>query len=453
MIADGYDGLVERATALVELDRHEAALEAAVRALALNPAGGARAHCLMVLALLGLDRPGDAVAAAERAAAAAPDWEWPHRLRAIAFQGLCRNGEALAAAEEALRLAPSEPSVLAVVSDCRRDVGDMTGAETAAREAVRVAPDNVHGHNALAAWALAAGRPREAEDAWRRSLALDPTDAGVVNNLGVAQLGSWRVLAALRTYSLALQMDPSEDLPLRNLRGFFRLLFGITAFFAIIAVANVGDWWTGFFRLGAPGRLAVGLAVAVAGLAVWVGGPWLVGRLPAPAVLVARDMLSIRTPGGLKIWFGVGAIVLLGGASLVLDPIVPDDRRSGFILGAFGLVVCVVSGARLANRSRPFRPSRIGAEFRAFRLRWARRQPPSQPQSRPARARLRGAWLALVASVFLLLGSLSLAISPEESGDRSAGLTTGPPLLIASTLLVRRLFRHHRSARRRRRPA
>ena len=106
----GQDDL-DRADALLDVDRADQAREIIVRVMARDPES-VRAACLLASAFRVSEDWARMRAAAERACALAPEHSWAHQLRSVALRGLGHHASAAAAARQAVKLDPENPSAL-----------------------------------------------------------------------------------------------------------------------------------------------------------------------------------------------------------------------------------------------------------------------------------------------------------------------------------------------------
>jgi tetratricopeptide (TPR) repeat protein len=210
------EGAIERAVALLDLGRPQAALEHLRRAVAEQPET-AEIHSLIALATLQLgDAPG-ALKSAETSAGLGPEEEWPHRLRAIALIQLGRDGEARVAALEAARLAPEEAMTHIVLASALQAAGDEAGAEAAARHAVELDPHDADTHSTLGDVLFAQDRPADAIPAFEAALALDPEDANTLNNLAVARLRRHDRGGTGEQFEAAARLNPRLEVARHNI--------------------------------------------------------------------------------------------------------------------------------------------------------------------------------------------------------------------------------------------
>ena len=174
--------------------------------------------CELSLALGNLGRTADALALANRAAAAAPHQEWPHRLRAVHLGTLKRKKEALAAAREAIRLDPDSRYCLVVLFEALVRRGDRRGAAEVAARLRAIYPDYAEAHNALGRVAMMKRRWKEAESHFREALRLLPNEPIYQSNLALAMERQGRRKDALGMFKQAVRTDPNNPHARQQLR-------------------------------------------------------------------------------------------------------------------------------------------------------------------------------------------------------------------------------------------
>lgn len=252
-----------QARALLAAGRAQDGARILGQALAADPAD-AELHCLLAQAGLALDRPGDALRAAEAALALGFEAEWPHRLRSIALGRMRRRGEAVGAAREAVRLAPNEPLPLRALGGALLDALKVDEAAGVAAHLAEVAPDAPGSHDLLGRVALRRHRGAEAEAHLRRALTLTPDDPFLHNNLGVAlsqQRG--RKKDAIDAFNQAARLDPGNTLARGNLKraigGYAGVGAGAVLVLKMLGIAQLTRLAAGGGQAVLPTAAAVGV--------------------------------------------------------------------------------------------------------------------------------------------------------------------------------------------------
>lgn len=232
----------------------------------------AEAWCLLSLACDGMGDHQAALQAANRAVAIAPDGEHGHRLASIALVALDRPLEALPAAREARRLAPElwqTHAQLAFTAAARaQDMGRvfktlnpprrraLREGRASAKRSVEIAPHEADTHFAVGFVAHMASRHRAARAAYRRALALNPNHPGVHNNSALLSLGRGGLRSAARSLRSALREDPHSPEARENLEhlGMRAIWLG----WLVVTAADAG--LLGMSYVG-PAALRVGLGL------------------------------------------------------------------------------------------------------------------------------------------------------------------------------------------------
>ncbi|MDH2443774.1 tetratricopeptide repeat protein [Amnibacterium sp. CER49] len=155
-----------------------------------------RALCMSaIIALRNRDDLG-AESAARRAAALAPEFEWPVRLLSIALSRRGRARAAIRAADRAVEMNPSAWEAHANRANVAVTVGRADRrALRAAEQAVRISPDIPDTHNALGWVQARMRRLDEARRTFERSLAINPADDEAKRGLAlisIRRLAPWR---------------------------------------------------------------------------------------------------------------------------------------------------------------------------------------------------------------------------------------------------------------------
>jgi Flp pilus assembly protein TadD len=286
-----------RIDALIDVSRYDEAVTALHRMLAGDgvAANDDGVWCRLSLALLRLDRDAEALQAAGRAAALAPDNDWPHRLASHALESLGRREDAVRAAAEAVRLAPQvwqgHARFAATMSAAG---GDMALARQAAHHAVTLAPLEPDAHSAFGLVALRQGDHDTAERAFRHVLSLQPDHHSALNNLGVVQLRKRDVDGALSGFSAAIRSEPQQEVARRNVDVVVRAVLYRAQWFVFMAAFGVGQLVGRDASDGHPavtGRLGrLVLVAAIAALALGAG-VWSLRRIPRALRPYARSLV------------------------------------------------------------------------------------------------------------------------------------------------------------------
>ncbi len=328
---------------LLDLRRPDDALRLLAPALVAHP-DSARLLSLAAHARLLRHEPEEAVDLATRAAASAPDDEWPHRLRSI---GLLALGQVDQAVDSAYRSVQLSPFLYLTHLQYARSLSRVGSPQARAqawdegRRAVELAPDEPAVHVLMADLAYPAdGAPPPAlwvaQEALQRALALDPGNAVALNDLARVRLGLGRTADAVGGFSDALTADPSSALALDNvavaLSRVIVPMYWVVGIGAFVSLGASGPDLGGFGRGSQAGVAA--LLLGLAGVASWR----LRRRVRSRLGLFVREASRRNRPGTLA----VGTLAVAG-ALVVLGPVLPDVVRPPVAALAMGLVVALTA--------------------------------------------------------------------------------------------------------------
>jgi Flp pilus assembly protein TadD len=288
---------LSRIDALIDLGRYDEAVSGLRRLLASDPGAAVSSDvwCRLSLANLRLDRDPEALEAAGRAAALAPDNDWPHRLASHALESLGRHDEAVRAAGEAVRLAPNVWQGHArFAATLSASGGDLGLARQAAGHAVGLAPNEPDAHSAMGLVALRQGDLETAERAFRHVLSLQPEHHSALNNLAVVQLRRHDLDGALHGFSAAIRSEPQQEVARRNVDVVVRAVLYRAQWFVFLAAYGTRQVIGGHLfggahaAMGRPVRFAVVGVVAALAIA---GAVWSLRRIPAALRPYARSVV------------------------------------------------------------------------------------------------------------------------------------------------------------------
>jgi tetratricopeptide (TPR) repeat protein len=347
---------IRRARALLEVGRWEQAQQELAGYLATVPQSVEGlcllARCQQLAAQFEL-----MLSTAEQAVAAAPDHEWPHRLRSIALGKLGRVGEAVAAGRRAVDLAPGTWQTHVILVDALLAEGSVPALRTAyraARQARELAPEEPEVHNACGRLYQAISDPVAARRCYGEALRLDPQNSTARNNLAVVELRQGRATLAGERLRDVLAERPTEALYQRNAQATATiwatrvLELATLAWLAALVVALAVRPW--------PVRLAVCAAIVVGFLAMAAQryqrlSPALRGMVRANQRSLGLAGIQLAAVLGIGLWWGAA-----GPGTLLLLPLLVSS-----------LIVSFVSVALLRNRA--YRA--VARVVRRWRYRWA----------------------------------------------------------------------------------
>ncbi|MER6174818.1 tetratricopeptide repeat protein [Streptosporangium sp. NPDC001681] len=314
-----------------------------------------RQWCAVAAALLGRDHPEAALEAARRALDLDPRSEsgadWGYRLASLAFERLGRDAEAVAAAEEAVRLAPgSWAARMRLGAALRRVPGRWRESRAQAARAVRYAPEEPDPHVLTGDLALLRGEYPRARAAYRDALRRLPDHPGARINLGLTWLRWERPRAH---HDPAWPVDPRETGRARRALETWSRQIRILLAVALVAVcaAEFGFGLAGVARIsGGLVPLAVlvitlrqahrvGLWSYVPGMLardLWLGTSILITLVVVAAYVAVVATLPPEVPPLLAgpppdatgvLWAGLAGLVLLNGAVLLVLRVLVDAWR------------------------------------------------------------------------------------------------------------------------------
>lgn len=230
---------IDRAAALLDLNRHAEARAAISTALASDPTN-VRGLCLMALAHIRDDDCSAGLQAAQSAIAHDPDNEWPYRLASIAHRGMGDIPSAIAAARVAVRLSPNGafPHVILAraLADSRSDLNE---ASAVAARALTLAPYEPEAHVTAGVIAAAQGNKMAAKAAFEHALSLDGSNVAARNELARLHFGRRLVnpdglAEAAHGFAATLRTDPRFVLGRKNLDAVLRVFLSRTAYFIFV---------------------------------------------------------------------------------------------------------------------------------------------------------------------------------------------------------------------------
>jgi tetratricopeptide (TPR) repeat protein len=369
---------LERAQALIGLGRFDEA-GSRLRELLAGEPNVAPAWCLLSQAQIGLGQTEGGLDAAERAAALAPEDDWPHRLRSLALLQLDDLDGAVAAAREAVALGPhnwqTHRRLAVALGAAKRDLDD---ALAAGERAVALAPNEPEAHFALGLVHHARKKRKQADQCFEHALALDPQHGPSRSALARRQLVGSRFGRAGKLADAAagfrdvLQADPQADYAARNLELVLRVFIARVSYlvFLIVWIASratggtVGDRLVPLVLLAVPAAFAVRFLNRLApDLRRQVGYVAFHGRLAAASyaqtLAIALLFVSAVTPSGIRKGIVIAAFVLSLGARLLLARRLGGLRFSAatrwIIVAAVASTVLFLAGMKVGGGFHPAR--------------------------------------------------------------------------------------------------
>lgn len=210
--------LVHQAITLLDINRPNDALAAAEEAVAASPEM-IEAWCTVTRCHLGLGRLDLARRTIARALSLQPDHAWAVRLQALTYAGTEGGGRvALEAAQRAVTLTPNDPAAHLTRATVERRIGRFPEARESARRAIELDPASPSGYGLAGLIEMDAGHLRRARRMLRAQLARDPGDWTAHNNLGVISTRRLNDINAIRHFARSIRVQPGQT-PIENLEG------------------------------------------------------------------------------------------------------------------------------------------------------------------------------------------------------------------------------------------
>lgn len=233
-----------QAAELIDAGRHDLAERELRRHLAGEPENGA-AHALLALALIGLGRGMEALAALREASRLDPDHPWTVQARVEVHVRMRHRVEGEVALGEALARFPNEPisharMAGALLTHPGLGNGRASAALAAADTGLALDPNHAECMRLRAQALLMLGRKREAGEAAAEALRLAPGDAVSHVVHGQVQLAAGKTAKAKESFRAALRIRPTD----RETRHLLRHADGSMRGTAIVAwaVENPPAW-------------------------------------------------------------------------------------------------------------------------------------------------------------------------------------------------------------------
>jgi tetratricopeptide (TPR) repeat protein len=207
-----------RAEVMIAASRYAEAVALVAPVVAAEPDND-HAWCQLAQAHLGLGKPAEALAAADRAVQVNPGGSWPHRLRSLAQARLGETRTAVESAIEACRLQPhhwiNHYTLAQTAMNAKTHVheGGKSGlaiARQASDRARQLEPNEPSVHFISGLVSRAYGEDDAAVAHFERTLALDPEHSSAMNELGRIKLVRGRSGAAAGYFIQAARTSPDE---------------------------------------------------------------------------------------------------------------------------------------------------------------------------------------------------------------------------------------------------
>ncbi|SDY11055.1 Tetratricopeptide repeat-containing protein [Micromonospora pattaloongensis] len=297
------EGYLQRAQLLADLGRYDEAAAELGYAVALEP-GNPIVLTVLARVHLAAERPDDALAAADSAVAAAPDFIPAVVARGLALADLRRFREAAAMADRVLVLGPDDAyaqrSGAAILAEARNGQQSLN----AAWRGVELAPEEPEAHLVLGLVAARLELFDLAERAYREALRLDPELAEARHDLGVIRLEQRRYAEALEHIAEAAALQPTRMDGGRTIGMALRQLVLIGAGYGMVAAVLVAFVAAGS---GTASRIWAGLLAIGGFITVWV----LAARLPGSIKTLLPNLVRADRPLALAVYAVAAAPCLI----------------------------------------------------------------------------------------------------------------------------------------------
>lgn len=353
-----FDELTEHAAALCE-DGKFAEASAVLRQVVKRDRGDAAAWGLLARCELGAERYEAAVNAATHASELSPESGAPEQIASLALLRLNRPGEAVERARDAVRVDPFGWRALATLAR----VLIATGAdESEPRELVgrmlRLAPDEPEAHQTAGVVAAATGNAEAAKRSFLKVLELDPGSAPAQHELArlrlKRRLNDPAALAdAAAGFARAARADPQSERSRRSLDLVLRVFLSKTAYLLLIDAYLVG-------RIGASSDTAIARLLPLMLLLVPAFYAWrFASRLTPPSRQRLRKAITNKSPLRLACVSEATAVLAIISGALVPESLRPGIAGLAAVCALIGRVVIYtqVEHASRAVRRQPARPA------------------------------------------------------------------------------------------------
>ncbi len=207
----GADFHALKASLLLSAGRTDAARHEIEAALGRDP-GSARAQAVRAIVAVVEDRPDEAFAAGQRAAAAAPDSAAALVALSYAEQANLQLESARDTLLTAVRLQPDNAFAQARLAELWLELGYVARAQGAIDRALQLAPDLERVQTVRGFVALARFRPAQADEAFRKAVGLDSASPLARFGLGLASIRKGELARGRNDIEIATGLDPNRSL-------------------------------------------------------------------------------------------------------------------------------------------------------------------------------------------------------------------------------------------------
>ena len=206
---------VERAEAASDANRHDAAIDLAMKAITADPTHG-DGYASLGRACLGLGRHKEAEEHFRHALSIEPESPWYLGGLSVCLRLQDRADEALEFTRELIRLYPTLGYSHEMHGHSLRIDKQFEASIEAYEQALRFDPECEESLMGNGLSLLRLNKPKEAEAIFRRALVLNPNRAACVNNLGVSLEGQGKLKESAVAYKAAVMIDPTYQIAKSN---------------------------------------------------------------------------------------------------------------------------------------------------------------------------------------------------------------------------------------------
>ncbi len=201
---------LQRAQALIDVQRYEQALEELRKALGENPES-APAHLLRLICHTQLDNHGTAIKIAKELLQQYAENPLIYYLLAMNLANDNALSEAIEVAERGIGIAPTYADLFALMGQLKSVEKNWEEALEYANRALALDPGHVMALNVRVAALNKLGRKDEMQSSMRETLAADPNNSYAHSNIGWAHLESKEHEKAKEHFVEALRLDPNNE--------------------------------------------------------------------------------------------------------------------------------------------------------------------------------------------------------------------------------------------------
>lgn len=201
---------LQRAQALLDIERYEQALEELRKALGENPESSS-AWLMTLICYTQLQRYGQAIKLAKELLQQYAEEPLVYYLLALNLANDNALSEAMEVAQRGLTVAPTYTDLIALLGQMKSVDKQWEEALEYADRALSISPNHVMALNVRVAALNKLGRKEEMQSSMRDTLAADPNSSYAHSNIGWAHLESQEHQQAKEHFTEALRLDPNNE--------------------------------------------------------------------------------------------------------------------------------------------------------------------------------------------------------------------------------------------------